>query len=144
MSGDTASGGRSLSVAFLSPSWPAERAANGIVTYVERISEALRRSGHRTCILSAGSAGDDPGPDVYRLWDQKRAPSARLLDGIAFRLNPETAFRRRYAATWSRLPGERSASAESNCWRWKRHLDWRICSSRDWPFRLWCACTDRA
>ena len=97
MSGGQASSGNTR-VAFLSPSWPPERTANGIVTYVERISGALRRLGHRTCILSAGSSCDGLGPDVYLLWDQKRARTGRILDGIAFRLNQETAFRRRYAA----------------------------------------------
>ena len=89
---------RLLRPAFLSPAWPAENAANGIVTYVDRITASLRRLGHQPCVLAACKSGGAIWPDAYFLWDQERTPLDRVIDPIAFRLNSEDASRRRFAA----------------------------------------------
>lgn len=99
MSRDTgAAGERLLSPAFLSPSWPAANAANGIVTYIDRMIPSLRRLGHRPCVLAACHSADVLWPDVYFLYDEEyRTPLERIIDSIAFRLNSHNALRRRFA-----------------------------------------------
>ncbi|MDR3702061.1 MAG: glycosyltransferase family 4 protein [Candidatus Sulfopaludibacter sp.] len=86
-------GGRPLTVAFVSPSWPPDAAANGIVTYVDQMVASLRRMGHQPCILGASGSGQWPG--VYFLGREPRLPLSRLLDPLAFRVNPFYAIRRR-------------------------------------------------
>ena len=94
-------GSRPIAAAFLTPSWPADAAANGIVTYVEAISAALRQLGHAPCILSAHTkAGITPNPaasGVYPLNQEDRPMLSRMLDAIAFRLDPLTALRRKFS-----------------------------------------------
>ena len=60
-------------MAFLSPAWPPDAAANGIVTYVDQIVAGLRRMGHQPCILSATGNGQWPG--VYFLDQESASPS---------------------------------------------------------------------
>src|SRR5271155_1408976 len=81
---------RALRVAFLSPSWPVEGATNGIVTYVDTMRAALRRQGHRVCILSAHSnnSSADPQPDVYQLVPEELSTLARVRDGLTFGISP--------------------------------------------------------
>jgi glycosyltransferase involved in cell wall biosynthesis len=86
---------RPLSVAFLSPSWPSDSAANGIATYVGNIVAGLRRMGHRPCILSVTGSGQ--WPDVYFLERESRPFLSRIFDPLAFRVAPRSATRRRHA-----------------------------------------------
>jgi glycosyltransferase involved in cell wall biosynthesis len=98
MSCDIAAGvERPLRPAFLSPSWPAGNAANGIVSYVDRMIPSLRRLRHEPCVLAACQSRGAVWPDVYFLRDQERTPLARAIDPIAFRLSSEHALRRRFA-----------------------------------------------
>ncbi|MFZ0680587.1 glycosyltransferase family 4 protein [Candidatus Binatus sp.] len=89
---------RALRVGFLSPSWPIEGATNGIVTYVDTITAALRRQGHTVCILSAHSnnSSADPQPDVYQLVPEEPSLLARILAGLTFRISPSEALRQKY------------------------------------------------
>ncbi len=86
---------RPLNVAFLSPSWPADAAANGIVTYVSHVVKSLRRMGHRPCILSVSGSGQ--WPDVYFLRRESRSLLSRIFDPIAFRIAPRKAMLRLFA-----------------------------------------------
>lgn len=90
--------GLPLNLAFLSPAWPADGAANGIVTYVDRLAAGLAKLGHRTCILTNSRVDTGLWPDVYCLGQRKRSGWARVLDAITFRLSPLNAFRRQYSA----------------------------------------------
>ena len=92
----TAVGGRPLTVALLSPAWPLDAAANGIVSYVDSITPALRRLGHTPCILSTQSNEPNPRPDVYPLEWRPRSALARIRDGLSFRISPSEALRQRY------------------------------------------------
>ena len=93
-------GGRPLSVAFVSPSWPPDAAANGIVTYVSNVVASLRGMGHRPCILSV--TGDGEWPDVYFLERESRPYVSRIFDPLAFRIAPRSATRRWHAQNLSR------------------------------------------
>ncbi len=57
---------KSVTAAFLSPSWPPDTAANGIVTYVESMVRASRQVGLMPCILAAHSANDFTEPRFTR------------------------------------------------------------------------------
>src|SRR5215472_10678768 len=85
-----------LAPAFLSPAWPLGAAANGIVPYVDGVTAGLRRLGHSPCILSVATEGG-PWPDVYPVSHKERSLLSRLLDPLAFRINPQRAFLRRYS-----------------------------------------------
>src|SRR5689334_10131109 len=54
-----------MHVALFSPAWPAAGRANGIVTYVHWMREALRAEGHRVSIFAVDV--DAPEADVHRL-----------------------------------------------------------------------------
>ena len=76
-----------LSVAYLSPGWPPEAFANGVIPCIAAVADELRRRGHRASILSLRTVGGG-GEDVYDL-SHASASSAlprRLLDGLARRL----------------------------------------------------------
>jgi glycosyltransferase involved in cell wall biosynthesis len=88
-----------LRVAFLSPSWPPEGAANGIVNYVDQVVGGLRRLGHQPCILSVTGGGE--WPDVYFLERTPRPTLARIIDPVAFRIAPNNAARRWYSRNLS-------------------------------------------
>jgi glycosyltransferase involved in cell wall biosynthesis len=90
-------GEQPLKVAFLTPAWPLDAAANGIVSYVDSITPALRRLGHTPCILSTHSNDANPPPDVYILEWQPRSALARLRDGLMFRIGSSESLRQRYA-----------------------------------------------
>ncbi len=91
---------RPLKVAFFSPSWPPDRAANGIVPYVHEVAEGMRRLGHEPTILSGTGSGPIPG--VYFLNQEARPLWTRLTDPIAFRMAPEQATRHRTARNLAR------------------------------------------
>ena len=106
-----------LSVAFLTPSWPPDAAANGIVTYVDVLSAALRRLGHRPCILAAhsknpaGGIPPDDSADVYHLQQDSRSALSWIRDGLAYRMNPLSALRHKFSRSLVRAA--RRAVAES-------------------------------
>ena len=81
--------------AFYSPSWPVETAANGIVTYVAAITEALRSLGCRPCILAGRVDGDAGRPDVYAVNEERRPNGAAMMERVLFRIRPSAALRRR-------------------------------------------------
>ena len=52
-----ADGAAPLSIAFISPGWPPEAHANGVVTSVATLTAEFRRQGHRALILAADVPG---------------------------------------------------------------------------------------
>jgi len=83
-----------LSVALVSPGWPASAFANGVVTCVGAIAGGLRRRGHRVHILAQKMAGPG-GDDVHDLYPSRpRSPLARLLDRGWFWWSPELSLTR--------------------------------------------------
>ena len=84
---------RPLKVAFLSPAWPLDTAANGIASYINGVTAGLKRLGHEPCVLSAQSNAANPPPDVYPLQFEQLSGLARLRNALAFRFRPSAAFR---------------------------------------------------
>jgi glycosyltransferase involved in cell wall biosynthesis len=72
-------------------------AANGIVSYVDSVTAALRRLGHTPCILTAYSDGSKLPSDVYSLEQYERSALVRLGERLSFRINPSQALRQRYS-----------------------------------------------
>jgi len=70
-----------LHVAYYSPSWPPEGAANGIVTYVRQIRAELLRLGHEVTIISNGTAYFGDGSEMPLDWSFSVAE--RLLNRSA-------------------------------------------------------------
>jgi glycosyltransferase involved in cell wall biosynthesis len=79
-----------LSLAYVSPSWPPDSVANGIVMYLGEITRGLEAMGHATTLLSQRVAGAAARPGVYDLREFPRRLSlpGRLRDRIEFRMNP--------------------------------------------------------
>ena len=50
-----------LSIGYLSPGWPLEAFANGIVSYIADMADQLPRMGHRVTILANDTAGGEAG-----------------------------------------------------------------------------------
>ncbi len=96
MPGAVSSGAAPLSVAYVSPAWPADMIANGIPPYISEISEGLRQNGHRALILAQQVAAGAASADVrdLRAVSPTPTPARRLLDGLMYRIAP--------ASTWSR------------------------------------------
>ncbi len=81
-----------LRVLFLSPRWPAEGAANGVVSYTAAIREGLAGCGVESRVVTS-----DPDPAarsdevVDMVGAAEESPSARLGLGILGRLRPDLA-----------------------------------------------------
>jgi glycosyltransferase involved in cell wall biosynthesis len=102
-----------LNIALVSPGWPPDAFANGIVTCVGSIAEGLRRLGHRVFILANKVAHDYAGDDVIDLSPAlaKRAGFGRVADSLAYRLSPGQArvwATERFAAFIRRTVAERN------------------------------------
>jgi glycosyltransferase involved in cell wall biosynthesis len=84
--GRAASVCRSLSVAYVSPSWPPAEDANGIVMYTDAMTEALRGRGHSTTILAHHLTGASDFEGVYDLkrFHARRSRAVRILDRLRF------------------------------------------------------------
>jgi glycosyltransferase involved in cell wall biosynthesis len=93
----SAASDRALRVAFLTPAWPVDAAANGIVTYVDTIATGLRRQGHTVSILSAYSKDARPQADVYPVGREELSALARIRDALTFRVNPSAALRETFS-----------------------------------------------
>ena len=104
-------GGSPLSVAFISPGWPPDAFANGIIPYVANIAEEMRAAGHRVSILAERVRGE-VGEDVWDAQPARRPPNlaVRALDILAYRASSEWGERRQ--ATRALIEGCRRLVAE--------------------------------
>jgi glycosyltransferase involved in cell wall biosynthesis len=81
----TESGGDSLRVAFLSPSWPPDRFPNGIASYVSAIRSGLAPLGVESLVLTSALREEDAVAGVSRLLDsdEGRPFGLRLWQRVA-------------------------------------------------------------
>lgn len=79
-----------LSIAYLSPGWPIDACANGIVTYSAAISEELRKLGHWSCIMSGNVAQGVKDDFVYDLncFRSSTGLTERVLNSVFHRFAP--------------------------------------------------------
>jgi glycosyltransferase involved in cell wall biosynthesis len=81
-----------LRVAFLSPEWPPERAANGIVSYVAAMREGLEVHGVASRVVSSAVPPDARTPEVVDLDDADPQPRCvRLRQRLLARVRPDLA-----------------------------------------------------
>ncbi len=90
-------GERTLKVAFLSPSWPVDKTANGIATYVHGVAAGMRRLGHTPIVLSSHYDEDNLPPDFYPLELEELSVLSRIRDGLNFRINAPEALREKFS-----------------------------------------------
>ena len=99
----------SSSVMYVSPGWPSETLANGIISYISAMADELRRNHHRVCILSHQLVGSVPDY-VYdlSLVDSARSLPRRLLRRLHLigDLTPRYRLWRMLSATLPRLVAE--------------------------------------
>ena len=72
-----------MKIAFFSPAWPAANAQNGIATYVEVMTRALKRAGHECVVITPhlhGPAADN----VFPLSFPKPAGLAALVERLRY------------------------------------------------------------
>ena len=88
-----------LSVGYLSPGWPLEAFANGIVSYIADMAEQLPKMGHRVTILAGTTAAGEQDAGVY---DVRRVHSGRGLarqaaESLGYRIAPQWATTRMHS-----------------------------------------------
>ena len=95
---DLAGAGTPLSVAFLSPGWPSDAFANGVIPCIEMFSRALRQQGHRATVLSAMVAGEVDEATVRHLHPHNASsnPLTRTIDRLAYRVSSHQGAKRQY------------------------------------------------
>ena len=80
----------SLSIAYLSPAWPAHAFYNGIATGIDTLAPALRTRGHRVTIIANQVAEGMSDRSVYDLAHRKPRNAAQdVLIQIGYRLAPK-------------------------------------------------------
>jgi glycosyltransferase involved in cell wall biosynthesis len=88
--------GTPLSIGYLSPGWPPDAFANGIVSYIADMADQLRRMGHRVTIVTPGVVGSDSDTQIYNLQrvGLPRGFWRRAIDGLEYRIAPRWALHR--------------------------------------------------
>jgi glycosyltransferase involved in cell wall biosynthesis len=91
--------GPPLSVGYLSPGWPLEGFANGIVSYIADMADQLPRMGHRVTILASYTAGGKLDSGVYDVQqgDSTRSLARHMMDSLGYRIARERTVQRVYA-----------------------------------------------
>ena len=79
-----------LSIAYISPGWPAHAFHNGIVTAIGTLTPALRTRGHRVTILAQKVAEETSDESVYDLQQirEARSPVQKVLRRVGYGLTP--------------------------------------------------------
>lgn len=83
-----------LSVAYVSPGWPRDAFASGIVSYVDTMAGGFRRLGHGVHVLSRKVVGGEGVEEGVHDLGQARKQSgwvSRLGDRLLWRVSPEVA-----------------------------------------------------
>ena len=89
---------QSLSIGYMSPGWPLEAFANGIVSYIDDMADQLSKMRHRVTILTTRTAGSECGAGVYNVHQGylKRNLARRVVDSLGYRIAPEWTIYRRH------------------------------------------------
>ena len=82
----------SLSIGYLSPGWPLEGIANGIVTYIADMAEQFTSMGHRVAILANSTTEGEPDARVYDVRAlATQSIARRAIDHLGYRIAPQWA-----------------------------------------------------
>src|SRR5215467_5497871 len=82
-----------LSVGYISPGWPQDAFANGVVAYIADMADQLRRTGHQVTILASRMVGPKPDASIYDLHQvlSSRGWGHRMQDRLESRIAPRWA-----------------------------------------------------
>lgn len=81
-----------MRIAYYSPGWPAQRAQNGIATYVDMMTRALRAADVDSVILTPNVLESGHQADVYPVTLPQPGPAQRLLRHLRRRLGAPPAY----------------------------------------------------
>jgi glycosyltransferase involved in cell wall biosynthesis len=89
-SGSDSGKNSALSIAYISPGWPAHVFHNGIATAIDTLTPALRTKGHRVTILAQNVAEEISDESVYDLQQirKPRSPVQNVIHRVGYRLAP--------------------------------------------------------
>ena len=90
---------QSLSIGYMSPGWPLEAFANGIVSYIADMADQLSRMKHKVTILTSRIAEGEGGAGVYDVQQGylKRNMARRVADSLGYRIAPHWTIHRRHS-----------------------------------------------
>jgi glycosyltransferase involved in cell wall biosynthesis len=85
-----------LSVAFVSPGWPSDAFANGVIPYIEKLVGEMRSQGHRATILASSIHGVVDGETVRDLRTHRVSNRffTRTIDRLTYKLSERLGYRR--------------------------------------------------
>jgi glycosyltransferase involved in cell wall biosynthesis len=78
-----------MKIAFLSPAWPVAQAQNGIATYVDIMTRALRKAGHECVVITPNLIGADNERDVFQIGPIKQPIWEKAAKAIRRRISGE-------------------------------------------------------
>jgi glycosyltransferase involved in cell wall biosynthesis len=84
-----------LSMAFVSPGWPPNAFANGIVPYVANITDEMRIAGHRVTIVAQKIMGEESSDKVRNVETTRiaRSMAVRAVDSLVYRVSNDMGIR---------------------------------------------------
>jgi len=101
-----------MKIAFFSPAWPVAQAQNGIATYVDIMTRALRKAGHECVVITPRLIGTESERDVFQLGPIKQPIWERAAKAIHRRISGEHApDNKPYARAIAEAIGRASQSA---------------------------------
>lgn len=81
-----------MKIAFFSPAWPVAQAQNGIATYVDIMTRALRQAGHECVVITPRLIGTESERDVFQIGPTKQPIWERAAKAIRRRVSGELVF----------------------------------------------------
>lgn len=95
---DSSGNGFPLSLAFVSPAWPPDAFANGVIPYIDKVASELRRQGHQAKILTERTSGEVDESTILdvRPYEASDNLLTRTVDRLAYRFSSMLGARRQY------------------------------------------------
>ncbi len=81
-----------MKIAFLSPAWPAAHAQNGIATYVDIMTRALRKAGHECVVITPKLMENENESDVFQIGSVKQPIWEKAAKAIRRRISGAQVF----------------------------------------------------
>ncbi len=78
-----------MKIAFFSPAWPVAQAQNGIATYVDIMTRALRKAGHECVVITPRLIGPESERDVFQIGPIKQPIWEKAAKAILRRISGE-------------------------------------------------------
>ncbi len=75
-----------MKIAYFSPAWPAAEAQNGIATYVDIMTRALRNAGHECVIITPRMIGEEGERDVFQIKPPRQTYWEKISNSVRHRL----------------------------------------------------------